>query len=52
MAAVRESEGVEARYWYIWAIFMDPDICRNLASHLLIDHSSEPVGHRNPQKDV
>ena len=52
VAATREAKAVEARYRYIRAIFLHPNVRGDLASHLLIDHPTKPVGHRNAQKKV
>jgi hypothetical protein len=50
MAAVRETKAVQARYWYIRAVFLHPDIRSNLASYLLIKHLGKLVGHGNSQE--
>ena len=50
MATVGKTKREEEQYAYARTVFLHPDVCRNVASHLLIHHPLKPVGHRNPQK--
>lgn len=52
MAAIRKAKAIKPRYGYVRAVLLHPDVRGDLASHLLFDHPSQPVGHGDPQQKV
>ena len=51
MAAIGQAESEEARYGYFRAVLLHPQICGDLAPHLLVN-PDEPVGHGHPQENA